>query len=161
VPADKAANQTMLRYWSVKNAYNKPVLLTEFGWPGSSGADQVSQANIVTGEKCGIANPKNQISSNQAVIDYCAANKLPCALFSSFNELWKGSNANDINAYWGFCSSYSPYTCSNVPTGFSGSSSAVIQPTNGPNARSSASYALISVALIIIATAFVVSTGAV
>jgi exo-beta-1,3-glucanase (GH17 family) len=97
VPIENAANLTTFIYENVKNAYTKPVLLTEFGWPGTSGEDRKSAPNKYTGEECGIANPANQIRANQEVLDYCATHNLPCTVFEAFNELWKGSNAHDIN----------------------------------------------------------------
>ncbi|KAL0486501.1 Snaclec subunit [Acrasis kona] len=119
-PASNAANQTIFRFNALRAASPKPVILTEFGWPGNRQGmgDIVSTANVYNGQQCGIANLNNQRQVNQQIIDLCARNNLPCSLFASNNEPWKGNgNANDVNNFWGICSGVAPYDCFNVPTG--------------------------------------------
>jgi len=117
-PASNAANQTIFRFNALQAKTSKPVILTEYGWPGArSGQDIVSTANVYNGQQCGIANLNNQKTVNQQIVNICAANRLPCCLFSANNEEWKGNgNPNDVNNFWGICSGESPYNCFNVPT---------------------------------------------
>jgi exo-beta-1,3-glucanase (GH17 family) len=117
-PASNAVNQTFFSYYALKRVASKPVLITEFGWPGSGGGDIISQANVYTGQQCGVANPTLQQQINQQTINECAANGIACSLFEAFNEAWKGNgNSGDVNNFWGICSGTSPYTCTNAPTG--------------------------------------------
>jgi len=115
--AAQAAQRTLEHNRVIQNLYpNKPVVMTEFGWPAApAGTSAPNPANYITGQQCGIASDANQKLMIQNTIDLFRMNKLPCNTFQSFREDWKATIGRDCDRWWGFCQGVPPYNCINTP----------------------------------------------
>jgi exo-beta-1,3-glucanase (GH17 family) len=116
-PPNRAAQQTMENHQRVMRLYqNKPVVLTETGWPTApSGTTIMNTPNYVTGQQCGPANDANQKATVQSLINLYRSKQYPMNLFSAFKEAWKGATSQHIETQWGICDGTYPYTCKNQP----------------------------------------------
>jgi exo-beta-1,3-glucanase (GH17 family) len=108
---------TLSNHKTLKALYSgKQVVLTEFGWAAAATGTSIKvQANVITGQQCGVANDANQKALVQAMIDLYRTEGLPCNTFEAYREPWKGTSDEDVNRYWGICLGTSPYTCINAP----------------------------------------------
>jgi exo-beta-1,3-glucanase (GH17 family) len=87
----------------------KEVIMTEFGWP--NGPEGGTETNTRTGEKCGIANPKNQITVIKSTLQKLAKKNWSGVVFEAFSESWKPKDEGNFGSYWGICQGQPPYTC--------------------------------------------------
>jgi len=111
----QAAQVTYNKHKKLQALYGKPVVLTEFGWPGSGTSGSImSTPNDITGQQCGVGSDANQKSMVQSVIDLYRANGLPCNTFEAYRESWKGA-ANSPEVLFGICNGTPPYACFNQP----------------------------------------------
>jgi exo-beta-1,3-glucanase (GH17 family) len=110
IPAEKAAEFHISRLEEVRRTYpGKDVVLTEFGWP--NGPAGRTEANDYTGQKCGIANSKNQVSVIKSTLKKLTEKKWSGTIFEAFSENWKPNDEGISGAYWGICAGQPPYTC--------------------------------------------------
>jgi len=109
-PAEKAADFHLARIENVRRAYpGKTVILTEFGWPYAP--EGASEPNVHTGEKCGIANRRNQALVIRSTLKKLAEKQWSGIIFEAFSENWKPSNEGLFGGSWGICSGEPPYNC--------------------------------------------------
>lgn len=110
IPADKAADFHVARLEEVRSTYpNKDVVLTEFGWP--NGPEGTMETNKRTGEKCGVAGKKNQITVIKSTLKKLAKKNWSGNVFEAFSENWKPSDEGGFGKYWGICQGQPPYSC--------------------------------------------------
>ncbi len=110
VPADKAADFHIARLEEIRRTYpGKDVVLTEFGWP--SGPEGRTETNVHTGQKCGIANPKNQVTVIKSTLKELAKRNWSGTIFEAFSENWKPDDEGYTGAHWGICEGQPPYKC--------------------------------------------------
>lgn len=115
-PAKEAADFHIARLEDVRRTYpDKEVIVTEFGWP--NGPEGRTETNPKTGQKCGIANKKNQALVVQSTFKKLAARNWSGVVFEAFSENWKSSNEGDTGPFWGICQGEPPYTCAKEFTG--------------------------------------------
>ena len=108
--ADQAADFHIARMKEVRRTYpGKEVMLTEFGWP--YGPEGGTEANIHSGEKCGVANRKNQLTVIKSTFRKLAHLGWPGTLFEAFSEHWKPEDEGHFGSYWGICSGKPPFEC--------------------------------------------------
>ncbi len=110
VPAKKAADFHIARLDEIKkNNPSKNVILTEFGWP--SAPEGGTEANLNTGQKCGLASNKAQKLVIESTFNKLAKKKWSGVVFESFSEVWKPSVEGVFGSFWGICSGAIPYKC--------------------------------------------------
>ncbi|MGR9086668.1 MAG: exo-beta-1,3-glucanase [Gammaproteobacteria bacterium] len=108
--AEQAADFHIARIEEVRRAYpGKKVVLTEFGWPG--GPEGATEANLNTGQHCGIAGRNNQQRVIQSTLSRLAERNWPGIVFEAFPEHWKSSSEGPLGAHWGICEGDPPYGC--------------------------------------------------
>ncbi len=111
-PAEKAADFQIERLQEIRRTYpGKDVILTEFGWP--DGPEGATETNKKTGEKCGIANAKNQELVIKSTLRKMAALNWSATVFEAFSENWKPNDEGNFGNYWGICQGQPPYNCKN------------------------------------------------
>jgi len=114
--ANTAAAKTMADHKNLMSIYNVPVIVTEWGWPGAPpGQTFLSQANVATGQQCGVCNDDSQKVMVQNMINLYRNTGLPCNTFEAFREAWKGSSSLSPEVNWGICLGTYPYTCVSAP----------------------------------------------
>jgi len=90
---------------------DKPVILTEFGWPaGPNDFVQANPKNLT----CGTATEAHQTYVISQTIRRLQQESLYGIMFSSFREHWKHGREGVIASYWGICGNESPFQCKNV-----------------------------------------------
>jgi exo-beta-1,3-glucanase (GH17 family) len=110
VPAEKAADFQIARLSDIKkNNPNKNVILTEFGWPNAP--NNGTEANLITGQKCGLAGKKAQKLIIESTFNKLAKKKWSGVAFESFSESWKPDSEGPFGSFWGICSGEIPYNC--------------------------------------------------
>jgi exo-beta-1,3-glucanase (GH17 family) len=108
--AEQAADFHIARMEEIRKTYpGKEVMLTEFGWP--FGPEGGTEANIHSGEKCGVANRKNQLTVIQSTFRKLAQKGWSGTVFEAFSEFWKPEDEGHFGSYWGICSGKPPYDC--------------------------------------------------
>ena len=108
--AEQAADFHIARLEEVSRTYpGKELTLTEFGWP--SGPEGGTETNSHTGQKCGIASPKNQVKVIKSTLQKLAKKNWGGNVFEAFSENWKPSDEGNFGSYWGICQGVPPYTC--------------------------------------------------
>ena len=108
--ADQAADFHIARLGEVSQTYpGKALTLTEFGWP--SGPEGGTETNAKTGQKCGVANQKNQVLVIKSTLKKLAEKNWSGNVFEAFSENWKPSDEGNFGSYWGICQGEPPYTC--------------------------------------------------
>jgi exo-beta-1,3-glucanase (GH17 family) len=109
-PAEKAADFHVLRLNEIRRTYpDKEVIMTEFGWPyAPEGGTEVNER---TGERCGIANRKNQALVIRSTLEKMAEKQWSSIIFEAFSENWKSKNEGLFGGSWGICSGEPPYDC--------------------------------------------------
>lgn len=113
IPAAKAADFHIARLEQIRKTYpNKDVIVTEFGWP--NGQEGGTESNIKTGQRCGIANKKNQVLVVQSTFKKLAKKKWSGVVFEAFSENWKSGQEGDFGNFWGVCQGEPPYNCIKV-----------------------------------------------
>jgi exo-beta-1,3-glucanase (GH17 family) len=104
-PADQAAQFHVGRLQQTMSMYpGKEVILTEFGWP--AGPNGYSEANVVTGQRCGVASEANQQLAIQQTLALLNRLGLPAVIFEAFREPWLGGAGQVLGpagAYFGIC----------------------------------------------------------
>ena len=109
-PAEQAADFHIARMEEVKGTYpDKDVVLTEFGWP--NGPEGGTESNAKTGQKCGVASAKNQVTVIKATLKKLAEKNWSGNVFEAFSENWKPSDEGNFGSHWGLCQSEPPYKC--------------------------------------------------
>jgi len=107
--AAQAADFHLARLATIRARYpGMSVMLSEFGWP--AGPEGYTEANINTGERCGVAGEANQrlvIISSIAKLDQ---NGIDFSLFEAFREPWK-TGEGPVGPWWGICDGTAPYAC--------------------------------------------------
>jgi exo-beta-1,3-glucanase (GH17 family) len=110
IPVDKAADFHIARLEEIRRTYpGREVFLTEFGWP--SGPEGGTETNNHTKEKCGVANPKNQVTVIKSTLQKLAEKNWSGTVFEAFSEHWKPDDEGNFGAHWGICQGKPPYTC--------------------------------------------------
>lgn len=110
IPADKAADFHIARLEEIRRTYpGKEVVLTEFGWP--SGPEGGTETNVNTGQKCGVAGKKNQLTVIKSTYKELAKRNWSGNVFEAFSENWKPSDEGNFGSHWGICEDEPPYTC--------------------------------------------------
>jgi exo-beta-1,3-glucanase (GH17 family) len=102
-PADRAAQFNVGRLQEIMSMYpGKEVILTEFGWP--AGPDGYSEANVVTGQRCGVASEANQQLATQQTLIALNRLGLPAVIFEAFREPWLARTVlGPAGGYFGIC----------------------------------------------------------
>ena len=109
-PAEKAADFHIARLEDIHRTYpGKEVIVTEFGWP--NGPEGGTEANLKTGEHCGIASKKNQTLVVKSTFEKLAKKKWSGVVFEAFSESWKPTKEGGFGSYWGVCQGEPPYKC--------------------------------------------------
>lgn len=110
VTAEQAADFHIARLEDIRRTYpGKEVIVTEFGWP--SGPKGGTETNTHTGQKCAVANPKNQVKVIKSTLQKLAKKNWSGIVFEAFSEDWKPSDEGNFGRYWGICQGQPPYTC--------------------------------------------------
>lgn len=108
--AEQAADFHIARLTEVRHTYpDKDVVLTEFGWP--NGPNGGTEINVHTKQKCGLANPQNQIKVIKSTLKKLAEKNWSGNVFEAFSEAWKPKDEGDFGSHWGICQGEPPYTC--------------------------------------------------
>ncbi|MEQ1638834.1 MAG: exo-beta-1,3-glucanase [Methylococcales bacterium] len=108
--AEQAADFHIERLTRIRKTNpGKEVIMTEFGWP--NGPDGGTETNTRTGEKCGVANPKNQITVIKSTLNKLAKKHWSSVVFEAFSESWKPNDEGNFGSFWGICQGQPPYTC--------------------------------------------------
>ncbi len=108
--AEQAADFHIERLTRIRKTNpGKDVIMTEFGWP--NGPDGGTETNTRTGEKCGVANPKNQITVIKSTLNKLAKKNWSGVVFEAFSESWKPNDEGNFGSFWGICQGQPPYTC--------------------------------------------------
>lgn len=111
--AEQAADFHIARLTEIRKTYpGKDVVLTEFGWP--SGPEGGTEANIKTGEKCGIASQKNQTAVIKSTLKKMTKKNWSANVFEAFSEKWKPNDEGNFGSHWGICQGEPPYQCSKL-----------------------------------------------
>jgi exo-beta-1,3-glucanase (GH17 family) len=77
---------------------SKEIVLTEFGWP--AGPDGYSEANLYTGQRCGIASESNQDYVISQTLTKLNNAGIQGVVFESFREPWKIAEG-PVGPFWG------------------------------------------------------------
>ncbi len=110
IPADKAADFHIARLEDIRKTYpDKALTLTEFGWPNAP--EGGTETNTHTGQKCGIAGQKNQLTVIKSTLQKLAKKNWGGNVFEAFSEQWKPNDEGNFGAHWGICQGKPPYTC--------------------------------------------------
>lgn len=108
--AAQAADFHLARLEDIHRAYpGKEVTVTEFGWP--DGPEGAAEANVLTGQHCGISSKQNQIRVVRETFDQLAKRNWSGVVFEAFSENWKPNNEGSFGSYWGLCQGVPPYAC--------------------------------------------------
>lgn len=108
--AKQAADFHVARLEEVQHANpDKEVVITEFGWP--NGPDNSTEANVKTGQRCGVAGPRNQAEVIRATFAKLSQQNRTGVVFEAFSENWKPDDEGSFGRYWGLCSGAAPYAC--------------------------------------------------
>ena len=108
--AEQAADFHIARLEEIRRTYpGKEVIITEFGWP--SGPEGGTETNAHTGQKCGVASPKNQAKVIKSTLQKLAEKNWSGIVFEAFSEDWKPSDEGNFGSHWGICQGQPPYTC--------------------------------------------------
>lgn len=108
--AERAADFHIARLEEVRRTYpGKEVIVTEFGWP--SGPEGGTETNVHTGQKCGMASPKNQSKVITSTLQKLAEKNWSGIVFEAFSEDWKPSDEGNFGSHWGICQGQPPYAC--------------------------------------------------
>lgn len=108
--AEQAADFHIARLEEIRRTYpGKEVIVTEFGWP--SGPEGGTETNVRTGQKCGVASPKNQAKVIKSTFQKLAEKNGGGIVFEAFSEGWKPSDEGNFGSHWGICQGQPPYTC--------------------------------------------------
>jgi exo-beta-1,3-glucanase (GH17 family) len=108
--AEQAADFHIARLEDVRRTYpGKEVIATEFGWP--SGPEGGTETNVHSGQKCGVASPKNQAKVIKSTLQKLAERNWSGIVFEAFSEDWKPSDEGNFGGHWGICQGQPPYTC--------------------------------------------------
>ncbi|MEQ1557538.1 MAG: exo-beta-1,3-glucanase [Methyloglobulus sp.] len=108
--AEQAADFHIERLTRIRKTNpGKDVIMTEFGWP--NGPDGGTETNTRTGEKCGVANPKNQITVIKSTLNKLAKKNWSGVVFEAFSESWKPNDEGNFGSFWGICQGQPPYSC--------------------------------------------------
>jgi exo-beta-1,3-glucanase (GH17 family) len=108
--AEQAADFHIARLEDISRTYpGKALTLTEFGWP--NGPEGGTETNSHTGQKCGIAGQKNQITVIKSTLKKLAKKNWGGNVFEAFSEKWKPNDEGNFGAHWGICQGAPPYTC--------------------------------------------------
>ena len=90
-PIEYALGHMQAMYGQVVDAaQNKPIIITETGWPSEGGGLKGAQAG-----------PEAAMKYFIDTISWTNENKIPIFYFSSFDESWKVGDEGDVGAYWG------------------------------------------------------------
>ncbi len=90
-PIEYALGHMQAMYGQVVDAaQNKPIIITETGWPSEGGELKGAQAG-----------PEAAMKYFIDTIRWTNENKIPIFYFSSFDESWKVGDEGDVGAYWG------------------------------------------------------------
>ncbi|MDT4329310.1 exo-beta-1,3-glucanase [Methylomonas sp. MED-D] len=112
--AEQAADFHIARLNQLRKTYpDKPVVVTEFGWP--SGPENGTEVNAHTGQHCGVASPANQALVVTSTLAKLAEKGWSGVVFEAFAENWKPGNEGLFGRYWGICAGQAPYACHGIP----------------------------------------------
>lgn len=106
-PRNPIPNCSIGRLREISDLYpDKPVLMTEFGWPGQPG--EVFTAPDAFGAGCNVISVpnKNLVASN--TLGGCRDGGLGCILFQAFTAPYE---APRVEQWFGFCDPTSPFGC--------------------------------------------------
>lgn len=110
IPAAKAADFHLARLEELRRVYpGKEIVLTEFGWPNAP--DNGTEINTHTGQRCGVAGPRNQAAVIRATFEKLAQKKYAGVVFEAYSENWKPGSEGGFGAAWGICSGQPPFDC--------------------------------------------------
>jgi len=106
--AEGAAGHELDRFAVVKGTYpDKPVILSEFGWPAGPEGFTPSAPNA----GCAKAGAQQQMVVMRDTFAQFERNGFSAIAFSAFNEPWKAVGKQQFEAYWGLCDATAPYNC--------------------------------------------------
>jgi exo-beta-1,3-glucanase (GH17 family) len=119
IPAKDAANSQFWEFNQFRQWFpNKPITISEYGWP--AGPNGFAHFNQNIGRTCtGMATEQNQdyfVKSNWKIL---RDNNVPATLFEAYREPWKVGKESQEAGTWGICEATPPYECKdlwNMPT---------------------------------------------
>ncbi|WP_391594023.1 glycosyl hydrolase family 17 protein [Winogradskyella sp.] len=90
-PIEYALGHMQAMYGQVVDAaQNKPIIITETGWPSEGGSLKGAEAGDTAAIKYFVD-----------AISWTKENDIPIFYFSSFDESWKTGDEGDVGAFWG------------------------------------------------------------
>lgn len=94
-PIKEAVKVCKKEYNQIKKRYpNKPVIITETGWPTRSNGGEI---------RSDYANQVNQLYYYDQIQKWSEEQQITCFFFEAFDEFWKGStNVDEPEKHWGF-----------------------------------------------------------
>jgi len=91
IPIDEAVDYCVMRYNELQKAYpNKPIVISEVGWPSGGRIRQSA-----------VASPTNQAKFLRRFLDVAEKNKYTYYIMEAFDQIWKKDLEGEAGSLWG------------------------------------------------------------